>query len=40
MAATHANMPGVLAVTTTRVLFAHDSAKTAVAHESPVDAVQ
>ena len=40
MAATHANMPGVLAVTTTRVLFAHDSAKTAVAHEFPVDAIQ
>ena len=35
-----ATLPGVLAVTTTRVLFAHDSAKTAVAHEFPVDAIQ
>ncbi|WP_295626945.1 hypothetical protein [uncultured Corynebacterium sp.] len=39
MAAMHAEMPGVMAVTTTRVLFVHASAKKPVAHDYPVDGI-
>ncbi|MFC3849954.1 hypothetical protein ACFORJ_07220 [Corynebacterium hansenii] len=39
MAATHADNPGILAVTTTRVLFVHAISGRPAAHEFPVDAV-